>query len=408
MIPSEENAIGNSQNYCMKQAEQCLHNIVKNHKFLTRSNGVNIKEAFPLQITRKAPSSSTQKRGNSFGQPVDTIIDYAYVVNFDNENGFIVMGAIDELPEIIAYSDNGNIPNPDSPEEVKINPYVQDFLTDLQLYVEYNYSTSVDDDGSNPIVSKEYSPWSGKPINGNGLCPVQWHQSKPYNTYCPVIYGSNMYAGCLTIAVAQLMACYKYPTSYSYKTSDKRIDFDWDLMINDNYPENGMTSATEMICRLIESLFDTENLAIHYYKGESIGAIERVTHTLRNFGYTKPGSHISFNEEKAITELMNGHPIILGGFCENAEVGHAWIVHGLYEQSRTVTTTWRNGEKTTKTELQYLFLCNWGRGNKEMNGYYWSTNFNDKQKPVQVLDPTIPTPSEGNYKNLQMIYKIQP
>lgn len=132
MIPSEENAIGNSQNYCMKQAEQCLHNIVKNHKFLTRSNGVNIKEAFPLQITRKAPSSSTQKRGNSFGQPVDTIIDYAYVVNFDNENGFIVMGAIDELPEIIAYSDNGNIPNPDSPEEVKINPYVQDFLTDLR------------------------------------------------------------------------------------------------------------------------------------------------------------------------------------------------------------------------------------------------------------------------------------
>lgn len=416
LIPSEENVTGNSQNYYMKQAQQRLQNIIKNHKFLTRSNGVNIKEAFPLQITRKVPSSSSQTRGNSLYQPADTIIDYAYVVNFDNEQGFIVMGAIDELPEIIAYSDNGNIPNPNGIEAVRINPYVQDFLTDLQLYVNYNCCTTVEDDGTNPILRKEYSPWEGRTLNGDGLCPVQWHQSYPYNKYCPFVNGSNVYAGCVTIAIAQLMACYKYPSAYSYKTTDKVISFDWDAMINDNYPLTGMTSSTEMICRLIESLFATENLAIHYITNDgsdaSIGNIYRVPHTLSNFGYSKTGQEVLFatHETTAIEEIKDEHPILIYGNRNNnlSGIGHAWLVHGLYEQSRTVTYIWRNGNRTTKTETQYLFLCNWGGQNNSMNGYYWSTNFLPKENPDNT-GITKPTEEEvGAFVGLKFLYNIRP
>lgn len=414
LMPPKENDAGVSQNSCMKQAEQRLRNIIKNHRFLTRSNGVNIKEAFPLQITRKVPASSSQTRGNSLSQPVDSIINYAYVVNFD-ENGFIVMGAIDELPEIIAYSDNGSIPNPDNPQETKVNPRVEDFLSDLQLYVLYNCCVSVDDDGSNPILSKHYSPWEGRALNGDGLCPVQWHQSIPYDKYCLDKDGSKVPVGCLTVAVAQMMACYQYPTSYTYVTTDRRVNFDWNLMINDDYPSTGMTPATEMICRLMESLFATENLAIHYdaNSGNSLGCFYRVPHTLSHFGYSESGYSTAFNEQEAIKELKGDHPIMLGGYREKSTnsgliIGHAWLVHGLYEQARTVTTVWRNGERTTKTERQYLFLCNWGHGPNGMNGYYWGNNFNDKIAPAQVQDPSIPAPDKGSYTDLEMYYKIRP
>lgn len=414
LMPPEENDAGVSQNSCMKQAEQRLRNIIKNHRFLTRSNGVSIKEAFPLQITRKVPASSSQTRGNSLSQPVDSIINYAYVVNFD-EKGFIVMGAIDELPEIIAYSDNGSIPNPDNPQETKVNPRVEDFLSDLQLYVLYNCCFSVDDDGSNPIISKQYSPWEGRALNGDGLCPVQWHQSIPYDKYCLDKDGSTVPVGCLTVAVAQMMACYQYPTSYTYVTTDRRVDFDWNLMINDDYPSTGTTPATEMICRLMESLFATENLAIHYdnNSGLSLGQLYRVPHTLSNFGYTKTGTEALFSdyEEAAIREIMDGYPIIMCGYKDpnGYEAGHAWLVHGLYEQSRTVTTIWRNGDRTTKTEREYLFLCNWGWSNHEYNGYYWSTNFKPKKDPNTNTDTTKPISGEpGCYMGLKFYYKVRP
>ena len=40
------------------------------------------------------------------------------------------------------------------------------------------------------------------------LIQTAWHQNKPYNAYCP----DGMLAGCVAIAMAQVMNYYRYPS----------------------------------------------------------------------------------------------------------------------------------------------------------------------------------------------------
>ena len=59
------------------------------------------------------------------------------------------------------------------------------------------------------------------------LIQTAWHQNKPYNAYCP----DGMLAGCVAIAMAQVMNYYRYPShgigknSYSWKKQKLSANF---------------------------------------------------------------------------------------------------------------------------------------------------------------------------------------
>lgn len=387
----------------MQEAKTRLQGIIQKRVLATRGNNFTIKEGYPLTVKLSSTPHNTPRRaGNndsSLSEPVDSIIEYAYVFNF-TENGFAIISAINEFPELITFSYDGNLPDPEKDPLGKVNPMVTDFLHELALYAEVTLRSSVDDDGNNPILYKTYGDRVGEAITEEGLCPVTWHQRSPFNDLFPMHGSEREPTGCVPVAVAQMMACYKYPAQQGENY------YDWNRMIRNDSVSLNDSEIRMMKSVLLRQLSLPANLAVHYDTLRGNGSdLWKITRTLRNFGFSIPGTEKPFSENTVIDEVKSGHPVILGGY---SPTGHAWLVHGLYEQRRTVTTFWRGGGHTEATEYQYLFLCNWGWADGQ-NGYYWSSNFKpDKNPEDNVTNPKPVSGVKGCYTNLSMYLKFRP
>lgn len=198
----------------------------------------------------------------------------------------------------------------------------------------------------------------------NGPCPVKWNQTHPYNYYCEEYSGGKLLTGCVATAVAQLMACYRYPDS-----------------------------AMLQVARLMQQLGLEENLA-NFTIGDSTSVYandEHIVRTLENFGYL-PGMQrvmvssgdpyisreendfFSNNKGNVIDELKNGYYCTMSGSMRepynNKEnwLLHCWIVHGLMSINLSNDLT------------KYYYKCNFGWGGYA-DGYYLENVFNSYNGP---------------------------
>lgn len=95
----------------------------------------------------------------------------------------------------------------------------------------------------------------GTPVKGPYLT-TQWNQGEPYNGLCPydTVAQRRMWAGCTTVAMAQLLNYYRSPSRSTYHR------FDWDNML-DKY-EDG--NYTEQEANAVATLFaDLAQEALH-------------------------------------------------------------------------------------------------------------------------------------------------
>lgn len=190
-----------------------------------------------------------------------------HVFNFENEQGYAIMSADERFPSLIAITDSGSITD----NTVLTSPAMATFLENAgPVYLERVTDKEIYPiDGSNGDngdfnYTHEYTDWETIVYEQNGLCPVKWGQSEPYNTYCPLIQDSesetgysNALTGCVPTSVAQLMAIYQYPSTY------KDYTFNWSQMTAYRRPASG-TEAADQIARLMQQLGLKENLDAHY------------------------------------------------------------------------------------------------------------------------------------------------
>lgn len=413
------------QKVSVEQAKQRLHQFMNSCGRQTRSTDPEVAEVFTLKVSL-SDSTGSGDVGNvdTIGvdpnypiQPEDAeLLEYAYVFNF-TEDGFAIMGAIEELPEVIAFSDDGYIPDPEKQvtETNSIhNPMVSNYLQELAFYAAYVISNSVNDDGSDPIKTKIYGSWSEGTYIESGRCPVQWHQWSPYNKLFPQGSNGKQPTGCVTVAVAQYMACFQYPSSYN------GYSFDWDAMINSGGILDHYVDTESMIAQLMYQLSRPNNLNIiyNYDKDEAGGYISNISRAMQHFGYSNEGYTYGYTEDVVLNQLQNGYPVIMGGYRQKEDApeeteGHAWLVDGLYEKSREVTTIYKNGSKFKKTEYSYLYRCNWGwkedlvKGN--YNGWFVAGNFDPRQK----ADPKntgmqTDVGAKSRFRDIKMFYGARP
>ena len=100
--------------------------------------------------------------------------------------------------------------------------------------------------------------------------------------------------------------------------------------------------------------------------------------------YFNYSNYVGYEEAKVKTSIFEGFPAIVGGISnEKAETrssgkekgGHAWVVDGWMERSRTMIRRGSDGwEVVVKTESQQLVHCNWG-WNSWYDGYFHSGSF---------------------------------
>lgn len=214
-------------------------------------------------------------------------------------------------------------------------------------------------------------------INTNGpLMSSNWHQTGGFNDALPFITcnGTNfqVFAGCVPIAMGQVMRYYEYPNNYN-----------WSAMPLTSW------GATTTTANFIADIHDAIGLM---YSGQpmydcdatGVSASANMGNVLKNqFNYSS-ASWANYNRHVVESNIANyDRPVILSG--DNGTTGHMWVCDGY---RRTIY------HFDDCTGVHYLkFHMNWGWGGTN-DGWYSFDNFN---------------PGNTHYNNnKKMIYNIIP
>ena len=299
---------------------------------------------------------------------VDDSIPTAYVVNFEDEEGFAVLGANRLVPDIVAITESGKIDpltlQVTSNPEVSINSdatfvdmdeseieYFNDnvFITTDSLYFcnednDYYDGVSTTDDMAtsliqeclrtttsdfyvdNRVEGESSSPryYTKSPLLGQ----CSWGQTSPYNKYCKrgTSKQAEAFTGCSTTAMAMIVAYNEYPQNLII--NDVQIDY---KKIK-NYP--------------LSLLYDTEIEYISLLMGSIFNSVRKVTTSsytmitpyqikklMQKFGYVNVNklnaSKLNSNLLDAISQMLgNNKPVFISAIPSCWKYGHSWVVDG--------------------------------------------------------------------------------
>ncbi len=193
-----------------------------------------------------------------------------------------------------------------------------------------------------------------------------WNQRGPFNQLCPTYNGKICVTGCKSLALAQVMNYYKYPSAIvadipSYETStcgislskiEKGTEIDWNNIL-ENYDGEYTEEQAVAVSNLVN--FAGRALKTDYQPSTSSSEINSALVLSRYFGYDSDCIRRLFRSSYNLTEWMDimyqelseGRPILYEG--QSMGGGHAFICDGID----------KNG----------LFHINWGWGG-DYDGYY--------------------------------------
>ena len=312
-----------------------------------------------------------------------------YLFNSPDDNGFAIIAADLRVPnQVLAFSDNGNF------DENTDNPGMEFFLDLAKDYVAYciekaeaekdslaesafrKLGINQDTESQEKKLSKysiEYHkctvvvPAKYTVVNYGKVGPLlktEWGQGKPFNNKCG---GSD--AGCAPIAVAQLMAYWRYPNVLNgYK-------LDWNVIHNPN-----ASNYDDQVSSLVYAI--RRGLGTN---GTSTDA-HRPLKYLRNVGLSTQNQYYDYKYYKVTDALDKGMPVYMRGNKDKKHGdGHAWIADGYLKRKvtqeevvkylifehfddGTVTSRYENIPSTSTSNYELLYI-NWG-WLSHGNGYY--------------------------------------
>ena len=205
--------------------------------------------------------------------------------------------------------------------------------------------------GDTTYVRKDGRLYVYHDINRNFRVPVKWGQNFPYNKNVPYQCGTKKaYAGCVAVAIAQIMAYHKYPLNYN-----------WDLLTLtptiDRYSDE---ARQDEVARLMVDI--GRKVDMNYGCSGSTANIYKANDAFVSYGYKTLGVmdyYIFTTFYGSGSHLVNyfnpGNfraPFYLRGDNSNGE-GHAFVVDGLFDSFMVVAATietWVKG-KLISSEL---------------------------------------------------------
>lgn len=126
-----------------------------------------------------------------------------YVVNFDDNSGFALLSADRRREELYGISNEGSLHLSDTLFNVGLKCYLNTIRNDSIIFRPFNPNPGV-------VIPKESVTVHGPLLQG---FMSKFHQSYPYNKYCPMIDGKYTLAGCVPVAVSTVMGFHQWPKS---------------------------------------------------------------------------------------------------------------------------------------------------------------------------------------------------
>ena len=377
---------------CSKESEsENLNNIQQEHfvqpalakeiasgiLFKTESNSQNSKNT---SIGVKKNIESITEVKNDLGNTVFYIINY-------KEKGYILLSADNREQPVIAFSEDSNFILDTDQNNFGFKLWINNVkkqITNIQNSTAEQTEEKKLQWRQVKNMFANYNLFSKAPIDqcyehtttvtrGPYLKSVWWQQGGFNSALKYISCGSDnfqIYAGCVPIAMAQVMRYYQYPANYN-----------WSQMPLDNATSTTANFIADIHKAIeIESpgqpTFDCYGTGVTYYN--DMGTV------LKNrFKYSSANKD-NYNYMTVKANLDEGKPVLLSGFGNYG--GHMWVCDGYSSSSFYY-------DDCTGTSTLY-FHMNWGWENSKNNGYYAFNNFN----------PGVYTLND----NIQMIYNIKP
>ena len=144
------------------------------------------------------------------------------------------------------------------------------------------------------------------------LLTTQWHQLYPFNYLCP----NGSPAGCVAIAMAQIMKFHQWPTS-----------FNWSNMPDYDY----QTTTSSSTPALIKNIGDAVKMV---YDSTSSSAYDIDAKNAFQNNYSYNATLAGYNATQVRNEILNNkRPVYMSGTDNSVGKGHAWVCDGAKENN---------------------------------------------------------------------------
>ena len=305
-------------------------------------------------------ASKTTTRSTASDLLPDTLL---YIVNFEDSCGFALVSADAQIADVAAYVEKGML----TPDQEIENPGFKSFLEGYEEYARgirdstrkiadslLTIDTLKYDKINNPFIGDEFDFTSVHDVYQlvyfvAPLLTTEWGQDIPYNLYCP---GYRL-AGCVAIAIAQITAFYRYPSSYNNHV------YEWDKMLQANQINNHIDSIRYSAANLVYDI--AELVYTRYGYNMSTANFNNVPHCWEALGYHYDElRNVDFGTIR--TNIGNGNPIFMRGRVPGEDIGHAWVVDGIAVKRH------KHASLLSIPDRKYIH-CNWG-WNGNCNGYF--------------------------------------
>ena len=340
------------------------------------------------------------------GSKMSDVDSSVFVCNLGHNDGFVLVSGDRRVPEMLAYVPSGSL----HLDSISDNHPLLLFLNRLSGYFSENkakfekrrkllsqrekgekrerFKPCPKEPGGNPYgesIKWESDGWKDQKTPAKMLIWQQWGQGYPYNQFAPIVEGEKACAGCVAVAVAQLMAYHKHPRAIDYKY------FNWKL-INQERKSNGIpnTPYDKEVATLIYKI----GMKLHNSWGaRATGApVMMVPSVLKECGYYVHNNFWAYNDAMIQASIKLHQPILVSAYATKTtektgfwifngskiklSQGHTWIIDGYLPQIETHKLVGVNTHNVyqTKQEERLLVHCNWG-WNSDCNGFFCSGVF---------------------------------
>ena len=338
-------------------------------------------------IDRSRIRAVLDRRATTRSAAADTLI---YIINFDDSAGFALIPRSTSKPELLAVTEKGNYDGGETNNEgfniymSKAYEWIVDSTQD-GTPVDTTFNPGV---GGGEIGDQVITEWkSTNEYDSTKVAPkimVNWGQDVPYNYMC--FYQGNFggmpaKAGCVPIAIAQILSYYQYPLSITLSiayNNGATIPLNWsqiNKVHNSDDSEYGggdyitLAYLIREIGERVDAIYGEYNNNI--YDSSSGAQTSNARNCFASLGYNT-GEYQAYNSSIVLNSLNQDKLVLIRGeYNNNATAGHAWIVDG-YRRIGNRYKEWHREQGQTQWSLvletysSNLYVhFNWGH-----EGYY--------------------------------------
>ena len=349
--------------------------------------------------------TSLKTRANADSEPI------LYLVNYENNGGFALLGANRNSSDIYAISEKGHLEMRDTLNNPGLALFIRNAQSDAERssmelqdsHYPYDY-VYVIDGKAEPMLHSNVS---------------LWHQKAPFNNYCTLsgtsTHTDDAVVGDAVLAFAGLLSYYEKdaPYPYAYSGKEGNLNIDWSIV---KEIDSEAHPKINQLAKYFKILGGSEFLKGSYSSRKTTvnpknfrSALTKLNFKSTNLFYQTSLKDSVYHVLKFLTNgrgTVKAAPVIMRGLYDEINASgtikrdYYWIVDGYIMRHRKIDEI---NPSPLKSIYKIMLHCVWGKEpfavSEYADGYFLYLQSDDK------MDETLLTQDGHEVSNVPVIYK---